>query len=39
MGEEFEEMSVKPTISEKKIVTLSKLSAMTFVIEKKKCKK
>lgn len=29
MGDEFEEMFVKPTMSEKKIVTLSKLSAIT----------
>lgn len=31
MGEEVEEIFVKPTMSEKKIVTLSKLSAITFL--------
>jgi hypothetical protein len=34
IGDEFEEIFVKPTISEKKIVTLSKLSAMTCSSEK-----
>jgi hypothetical protein len=29
IGEELEEMAVKPTMSEKKMVTLSKLSATT----------
>lgn len=29
MGDELDEILVKPTISEKKIVTLSKLSAIT----------
>jgi hypothetical protein len=35
IGDEFEEIFVKPTISEKKIVTLSKLSAMTCLNGKK----
>jgi hypothetical protein len=30
IGDELEEIFVKPTISEKKIVTLSKLSAITY---------
>ena len=29
MGDEFDEIVVKPTMSEKNIVTLSKLSAIT----------
>lgn len=38
IGDEFEEMFVKPTMSEKKIVTLSKLSAITYE-NKKETKK
>lgn len=31
IGDEFDEMEVKPTISLKNIVTLSKLSATTYI--------
>ena len=32
IGDEFDEIKVKPTISLKNIVTLSKLSAITYMI-------